>query len=369
MKKIRVLYVLDCLNYKSGVSSIILNYYRSIDKSVISIDFMVHEKVTSDLENELFKNGSKLYTMPELRIKNYFIYKRKLCQFFKNHKEYSIIHGHIPNVAFFYLGEAKKNGIPIRIIHSHNSKGADTFCKKIRNRLLFYIGIQKANKYFACGKKAADFLYGKNTKKDVFIMPNAISYDSFRFNKEKRNKIRRLLNIENMFVIGHIGRFCKQKNHNFLIKIFYEIQKKESNTKLLLLGDGDLKEKISKKAKDYNIFDKIIFTGIVDNTSDYLQAMDVFVLPSIFEGVPVAAIEAQVAGLPCVFSDRITKEIDTKYTTYLSLNDTVSVWTDTIIKQRQYERNNYALHGYDIRKESQRITMQYKKYLEEFKNQ
>ena len=301
---LRVLHVLDKLCANSGVSAVVMNYYNKLEHDKLTFDFMVNEEPDADIKADIEKNGSKIFIMPELKVSNKFKYIKALKAFYKEN-QYKIIHGHVANSAVFYLKYSKKT-TPYRIIHSHNSKSSDVFVKRIRNRILTRFIPLVANRFMACSKVAADFLFGK--KNDAVILNNAIDIGKFAYSRAKREDIRNRLSIVDKQVIGHIGRFSAQKNHKFLIDVFCKLKKENKNVVLLLIGDGDLYDNIKKIVKDLGVEDSVIFTGVVNNTQDYLSAMDVFVLPSLFEGLPVTGVEAQINGLPCIFSDEVTNE-------------------------------------------------------------
>lgn len=370
MCAIRILHVIDKLSFNSGVCSILMNYYNVMDDNKVKFDFIVHEETPEYFKQKLAERGSKLYQMPELKISNLVKYIMALNVFFKKHKEYKIVHGHIANAAIFYLSSAKCHGVPIRIIHSHNSKGADTYKKRIRNFILNLPIKYLANSYFACSNKAADYLFGEKFIKHnkIYILNNAININKYSFNLNIRNDLRNKMNLNNAYVIGHVGRFCNQKNHNFLIDIFYEIHKVNKKTILMLIGGGELENIIRKKVDNLNLNDSVIFMGIRYDVNELLQAMDVFILPSLFEGLPVVGIEAQVAGLPCVFSSDITKEADiTGNVDFIGLNEGVEIWSNKILslygKKRAIDKNKIEQSGFSIDKQSEYL---YNYYLDKY---
>ena len=282
--------------------------------------------------------------------KNVVKYISELNRFFDEHKEYQIIHGHLSSLAVFYLGVAKKYNVPWRIAHSHGAGFLHTL-KGTAKYLLFRTTKWNANVRLACSTEAGKYLYGKDTFEFV---PNGIDVDRFTFDENKRIEMRKMLGIRDEYVIGHVGRFNLQKNHEYLLRIFKEVQQKTPNIKLLLLGEGELFSKIQNLAEDLEIKDKIIFAGVHKDVENYYQAMDAFVLPSLFEGLPVTGIEAQYSGLPCFFSDEVTREVkicsDTKF---LKIgNENLGLWVDAISQQRiNKERNKIELitKKFDIR--------------------
>lgn len=364
MDTVRILQVLDKINENSGVSAVVMNYYEHLTDPEVVFDFMVNEPVAEATKQELEKRGSKIYLMPGLSGRNIPRYKKELEKFFKEHaKEYSIIHGHIPNAAMFYLTVAKKYGIPIRILHSHNARGADGVYKKVRNYFLNHLGIRAANRYFACSYCAADYLFGKRNREQVTLLPNAVDLEKYRFNEEKRKKMREEYQVGERLVIGHVGRFVEQKNHAFIIEIANELKKHSKDFVMLLAGDGDLRSQIQQKIKEEQLEENFIFTGAVKNVEDYLQMMDVFILPSLYEGLPVVGVEAQANGLPCVFSNQITREVElTKGVYFVPLM--VELWIQKLEELRGTQRSKngdvLAESGFSIERQAGRLAELYK---------
>lgn len=358
MKPIRILQVLDTINSGSGVAAVVLNYYRYLEKDKVIFDFMVNEEVDKELREALEENGSSIYRMPSLKLKNYFQYQMELKRFFQEHSEYSIVHGHIPNAAAFYLKAAKEANVLVRIVHSHNSMGADKAWKRIRNRILSQIGIFYATDYMACGEKAARYLYGKE-KKEIYLMRNAIDSHKFRYQQNIRQKMRERLGWEQNYVIGNIGRFCPQKNQEFLLRVFREAYQRDRTARLLLVGDGEDRNRIEKWIEKEGCQNIIVCTGVTKDVNSYLQAMDIFVLPSRYEGVPIAALEAQAAGLFCLVSTEVTREIQTEYTQYLPLEDGAKEWAEVLLKRKKEKRIFHLPNGYEIRGEVVELIKKY----------
>lgn len=359
---IRVLHVLDTLETGSGVCAVVMNYFEHIDRKQVMFDFLVHEKVDAQRRKQLEEKGAIIYEMPTLSGKNIPAYKRQLEKFFNEHKEYDIVHGHLPNAAAFYMKAAKKAGVTYRIIHSHNSQAADGKLKRIRNRILFQLGIRYANRYFACSDLAADFLYGKDGKK-VELINNAVDTKRFAFNSTVREKIRRELKLEDKLIIGHVGRFCEQKNQSFIIDIIKDLSDRGIQVHALLFGEGEQKESVVKKAELYGIKENVTFMGIQKNVNEYMNAMDVFVLPSQYEGLPVVGIEAQCNGLLCLFSNQITKQVQIlDNVKYLPIDNEKS-WENAIVTFDR-RRNTRAVEkiinaGFSIEREAERLLQLY----------
>ncbi|APM41312.1 hypothetical protein BS101_16930 [Clostridium kluyveri] len=320
---------------RGGIETFIMNVYRNIDRSKVQFDFLMHTKRECAYNSEIFKLGGRIYYVPPRNqgiLKN----RKELNEFFEKHSEYKIVHQHVSSLSYITpLKIAKKYNIPIRIIHSHNTKQGGNFLHKYIhywNRLFikYY-----ATNYFACSDLAAKWLYGRKQYNlgNFTTINNGIEVEKFTYNNNIRDKVRAELGVSNKIVIGNIGRFSYQKNHEFLIDIFNNIYQKSDNFTLLLVGDGELRSHIQNKVKDLKLQDNVIFTGIRSDIPYILQAMDIFVMPSHYEGLPVTLVEAQAAGLPCVVSSNITRQIKiTSDIIYINLSDSVEYWSKCVMK-------------------------------------
>lgn len=340
-EKIRILHVLGALN-RGGAETMVMNLYRNIDRSKKQFDFVIHTTDKCDYEDEIQALGGKIYHLPSYNGRNHFKYKKAWNQFFLQHPDYNIIHGHMRSTAAIYLKIAKKYGIKT-IAHSHStSSGAGL---KARVKDVMQLPIRHIADYlFACSKEAGKWLFGRKfVKKDNFkIVKNAIDAKTYSFNDETREKMRSHLGIkQNQYVIGHVGRFSFPKNHDFLIRIFLEVKKKEENAILLLIGDGELKCEIEKNINDFGLKENVILAGNVPNVNDYMQAMDIFVFPSLYEGLGIVVVEAQAAGLHCVVADTIPKEaFISDLISVTSLNKDTKDWANIIIQNNGLIRRN-----------------------------
>lgn len=365
---IRILQVVDRLGWNSGVSSVVMNYFNHVDTSEVIFDFLTHGKTDEQTRKKIEEKGSRIYEMPSLSAGNMLVYHRKLEVFFREHaKEYHIIHGHIPNAAWFYLGLAKKYQVPVRILHSHSSIAAEKPLRGIRNKILIFFGKRKANQYFACSQVAAQYMFGNKAvmSDKVKIIYNAIDVERFAYKPEERGIVREELGLSNKYVIGHVGRFTINKNQLFLIDLLKEIE--DETVVLLLVGAGETQEKVRQKATEAGVEKKVWFLGVRDDVERILQAMDVFLLPSYHEGLPVSCVEAQVSGLKCLISDRITKETAiTDQCEFLDINDK-QAWVDCLKKQvwkdSRAERTTGIGEQFDIRKESKKLVRLYQDLL------
>lgn len=336
---IRVLHVVTTMDI-GGLETFIMNIYRKIDRDKVQFDFLKHRKEESFFDEEIRRMGGRIFDVSPINPLNHGKYLKELELFFYQHPEYDIIHSHINANSMYVLRAAKEAGINTRIAHSHNTF-QNTF--SLKSPLVSYAKT-KIKKYtthnFACGIEAGKWLYGeKAIKKSNFkVINNSISTEEFKFNDKIREMIRAKYGLKDNFVVGHIGSFSDQKNHDFIIDIFYEIQKIQGKSKLLLIGDGELMGKIRSKVKKLDLAEKVIFTGVQSNANELLQGMDVYLMPSKYEGLPVTMVEAQTSGIHSVISDTITKEVKiTELVDYMPLTESPSVWAKTIL---QFD-NNY----------------------------
>lgn len=329
-----------------GVESCIMNYYRNIDRSKVQFDFFVESTSKIINQDKIEAMGGRIIFIPSY--KNPFKYMRILSAIFKANR-YDIVHSNMNALSVFALRAAKKAGIKIRIAHSHSTSNPKERLRTFVKNLLKPFSKKYATHYFACGEKAGRWLFGDKTfdSGKVHIINNAIELDKFKFNVDTRQKMRQQLEIENKFVVGHIGRFMTQKNHEFLVGIFYEIQKINPDSVLLLVGDGPLHEEIVEKTRQLKINHKVIFAGIHKHTNRYYDSMDCFVLPSLYEGLPVVSIEAQINGLDCFFSNNVTNEVGINDNVeFISLEKSAKEWAEKIVSKSNNMHSNDVRLGY-----------------------
>lgn len=360
LKPVRVLQVVNQIDFGSGVCAVIWNYWEQMHPERVVFDFLVHGDIDPKLAEIIRRRGCMIYQMPSLKLRNLIVYQKALRCFFRCHKEYQIVHGNLANAAVFYLREAKKAGVPVRIVHAHLAKGVHRTVKDLRNFVLGRIGMYDANVYFACSKKAAVYAYGRKSR-DCHLIKNAIDTDKFRFDQKQRELYREKIGAGDALVLGHVGRFSAEKNHMYLLKILYAAKKQGIACKLLLVGDGKQRRQIVRKIAEMGLKDDVIFTGMVEQTQGWLQVMDVFAMPSFVEGLPLAGIEAQCSGLPCLFSDAVTREAKILDSTRFlpAVDACVQEWVNAAVRLRgtrtadawrQVERC-----GYSIKKEAGRL--------------
>ena len=330
MEKIRVIHFVDRLK-RGGTQAVLYEWLSNIDSSKFQFDFLTFLDSDSEYVKEFEQLGSNVYQISSLKYTSIIKFNNDLDAFFRDNK-YDIAHGHSKSKNVFFLAAAKKAGIKVRISHSHNTHFQS---KALAGEILKPFLKKYSTDLFACSVIASDFLYGKNAFKrgKVMIIPNGINTEIFKYNEEIRNIYREQLGVNNCLLIGHVGRFMDQKNHIFLIDIFNEIHKIIPEAKLILVGDGEeeIIDKVKSKAKSFNIEDQLIMTGVRKDVNKIMQAMDIFVLPSLFEGLPMVGVEAQASGLPCFFSDTITREVDLiGKSEYISIKATPRYWAERI---------------------------------------
>lgn len=302
---IRVLHVLGSLN-AGGAESRTMDIYRNIDRSKIQFDFAIHTDEHCFFTDEVLSLGARIFTLPRFKGINYFEYKKAWEELFKKNKNLKIVHGHMTTTAFIYLKIAKQFGIKKRIAHARNSN-KENVVKKILSKFAHVY----ATNLLAVSKEAAVSEFGKKrTYYKVEVIPNAIDIERFKFKEGQRKLIRDKLGINSSDkIIIHVGRFHKQKNHLFILKIFKELVSYNQNLKLILIGEGREKKHISKFIEHNNLNEKVYFFGVQPDVENYLCASDLFIFPSIYEGFPGALLEAQINGLPCIAAENITNEI------------------------------------------------------------
>lgn len=349
---IRVLQITDHLEM-GGIQAFLMNLYRNINRDEVQFDFLIFRNTKQWYEDEIYELGGRIYKAPG-RKKGIIKCYKYLNEFFKMHPEYKIIHYNASSLSFILpLKIAKKYNVNKRIIHCHSSSFMGNNIHKYLHNLHKKQINEIANVYLSCSKPATEWMYG-NTPilNKVIMVKNGINCDEYLYSENIREEYRKKLNINNAYVVGHVGRFSKVKNHSFLIDIFCEIKKLQNNAVLLLVGDGELKNDIEKLAVSKSISSSVIFLGNRNDVSRLLQAMDILVMPSFYEGFPVTIIEAEASGLPIIMSDTITNEvcvnsnIKTK-----SLNESSKSWAIEALKNRTRIKTNKNIKdsGLDIK--------------------
>ncbi len=348
-----------------GVEAVVMNYYRHIDHSKVQFDFICDDDSTNIPYDEIEKLGGKVILIPPYQ--KVFKYQKELRRVLRDGK-YKIVHSHINTLSVFPLYAAKKVGVPVRIAHSHSTTNKKEWKKNLLKQVLRPFSKKYATNYMCCSELAGRWLFGDKAYDEgkVYLLNNAIDLDKFKYDKKIRDKKRKELGIkEDTIVIGHIGRFVAQKNHTFLIDIFNQFHKKEKNSILLLAGQGPLQEEIKNKVRELGLDDSVGFLGQRNDANELYQAFDVFLLPSLYEGLPVVGVEAQASGLLCFFSDDMTKETKVlDSTVFMSLSNTSEEWTGEILTNlKDYKRintkNEVSDNGFDIEIEARKLEKYY----------
>ena len=360
---IRILQVVTHMD-RGGLETMLMNYYRHMDRSRIQFDFLTHRDYDGDYGEEIKKLGGILYHMPVL---NPFSpsYRRSLGKFFDDHPEYKIIHVHQDCLSGVILHVAKEHGVPVRIAHSHGANQIRDIKYPIKLVYRHFIA-RYATKLMACGEDAGKWMF---CGAPFEILSNAIPAADYSFDGERKRLQREKWGIQpHELLVGHVGSFTVPKNHLFLLDIFNEIQKK-TPSKLMLVGDKCNRIDIDDKIRRLGLEERVILTGVRSDVADLLQAMDVFVFPSLYEGLPVTMVEAQASGLPCLISDKVPIECKmTEAVQQISLSDAPEIWADKAIAAANMPRKNtyeeIRAAGYDIVENAKRLQKMYEEMMD-----
>ena len=376
---VRVLHVLGNTNL-GGAESRIMDLYRHTDRNRVQFDFLVHSGEEGFYEKEIRELGGRIFRVPRFRIYNYFSYRKALKEFFQKHHEFALVQGHMTSTAAIYLPIAKKAGVKKTAAHAR-SAGVDKGLKGTMTRFLRRNLADKADYLFTCSELAGISVYGEKAVREgkTIFIPNAIDCAGFTFDPEKRKKMREELGLTDALIIGHVGRFHYAKNHEYLLRVFAELCRMSAGAggstaetgadqkyHLILLGEGPLMEDTRKLAEELGVADRVHFLGNHKNIADYYQAMDYFVYPSRYEGMPGTIVEAQASGLPCLMSDTICREvIATELVETMSIEKEPKVWAEGLQRRidalvsKQENREKYAAKmaaaGFDVQAQAERM--------------
>ncbi|MDO5349826.1 MAG: glycosyltransferase family 1 protein [Lachnospiraceae bacterium] len=340
-----------------GVETVLWNYVSHIPTNQIQFDFInTYEDIS--IGDKVRKRGSRVYALPN-RKKHFLAYRKALKNFMAAHaKEYSVVWLNdcmFGNIDILKL--AKKHGICRRIIHAHNSLNmGGGVSRLIRHKLNSWLLRFYVTDYWACSELAGNWSYSKDVVKSgrIKVVPNAVEVEKFTVQEEIRHKIRVFLEVDDKIVFGHVGRFHFQKNHLFLIDVFNEIQKLMDNAIMILIGSGEEEPVVKQRVSEYGLEQSVKFLGTRKDTNELYQAMDAFLLPSLFEGLPVVMVEAQASGLPCFVADNITKESDISGNVrFYSLSMEPKQWAESIVEEMEHftrkdVRETITGNGYNI---------------------
>lgn len=347
---VRVLQIVDCMDL-GGIQTFIMNTYRGIVNLGIQYDFMTFHQRKQYFEDEIVDLGGKIYKLPARR-EGWYKSRKAISDFFEEHPEYQVVHYQTSSLSYLDpLDIAAKKGIPIRIVHSHSTNAPGNKLHLYLHRFNKKRIKRVATHYFACGELAEKWMFD-GTGCEVKIINNGIDVAQYSYSMSTRESIRSQLGLKDKFVVGHVGRFSAVKNHRFLIEIFSKYVEESGDARLMLAGDGELREEMEQYAKSLGIYDKVMFLGARRDVPQLLQAMDYLVMPSLYEGFPVTAIEAQAAGLPCILSNTITKEAVLKENVkMMSINDPPVNWAKALNRDAKRITDNTRLYeaGYDMK--------------------
>ncbi len=332
MEPIRVLHDIVLMD-TGGIETLVMNLYRHIDREHLLFDFLVHRPQEGFYEKEIREYGGKIFRTCPFNPVHIGPYKKECMDILLNHPEYKVFHAH-QDLNLWTLEYAEAAGIPTRIAHSHNAK-------TVVNLKYFFFMYEKmfikkhCTDLFMCSTPSGEYRYGKKVVREgkVQFIKNGIETERFKFDENTRREVRKELGFGDKIVIGHVGRFMQQKNHKFLLEIFKEIHSKNPNTVLALCGEGRLEDDIRKKAHELNIENDVMYLGVRGDTNRVYQGYDLFLFPSLWEGLPLVGIEAQTAGLPVLMSDVVTDEtIVTDNVTRMSLSQSAEAWADKALE-------------------------------------
>ena len=363
---LRVLHIVPNM-HAAGLETLIMNLYRNMDREQIQFDFLTHYPGKYFYDDEIEALGGHIYRLTFREDGNFGKYLRDLDNFFRTHRDYQIVHSHMASTSFFTLRAAKKYGVPVRIIHSHNTSTENTLKGRLKHLMLTQ-SARYANHFFACGVSAGNYLFHG---KSFYVVHNAIDLEKFKnASAPTPDKLPKAL--QDKFIIGHIGRFNTQKNHIFLLDVFEKFHEANLDSVLVLVGEGELEQTIRASVTKRNLNDAVFFLGVRNDAHCLYKLFDVFVLPSLFEGLPVVGIECQAAGIRSIMSDKITDEVKlTNYVEFAPIDMGVAPWVSALEKikttrgsineEEEYKKLFNA--GYDIKSEANLLLQKYQQCL------
>lgn len=363
---IRILHILHSMN-RGGAEAMLMNYYRNIDRGRVQFDFLLTEQNRCQYEEEIEQMGGRVYRVPLLTFSNPFLYINGVKKFLKEHTEYRIVHSHTSSKSAVPLWAAKRCGVPVRVCHAHSSNSGRGFEGFVRWALGIWLK-QVATDFMSCGEGATRCWYGREYMNRTKIVPNAVDMVKYGFDEVMGRQKREQLGVaEEECVLGMVSRFHPVKNHLFMLDVLSAMKKRGCKAKLLFVGDGELRGRIEEKIALLGIKDDVILAGLVSDVPNYLQAMDMVMMPSLHEGLPVSLVEAQANGLPVVASTGVPREVDvTGNVVFLPLD--VSAWTDCLATKiaERVRRDLAAVEkvrkaGYDIQLASKKLEEWYLK--------
>ena len=345
---IRIAYIIGKM-WAGGVEAVVFNYYRAIDHTKFQFDFYYDEDSTVEPPNDLIDMGAGFFMLPPYQQLPKYI---KTLRSYLRKGNYTIVHSHLNTISVFPLYAAWREHVPVRIAHNHSVPGGNEFKRNVAKNILRRFSKVFATDYFACSEKAGRWMFGDKEFDNgkVYILKNAVDISRYRASEDDSKALKDTLNLNDAFVVGHVGRFTYAKNHLFLLDVFKEILNREKNSFLVLVGDGELHGEILEGIKERGLQKKVKLIGKVSNAEKYYALFDVVLLPSIFEGLSMTTIESQMAGVPVVISKAIPEEaVISDGCMYMEINDTPEAWADAAIKiSGTALKYNDRMRDYDI---------------------
>lgn len=363
---LRILQIMGIVR-NGGVEAVILNYYKHVDKTKVQFDFVMHEGSNSSYISEAIKMGARVYEITPYT-KNILKFTYDIYKVIRDGK-YEIVHSNMNSMSMFPLLAAWIAGAKIRILHNHTTDSRTEGLRSFVKRLLRPFAVMFANQYWACSKLAGIWMYGQKSVDNggVTIINNAIDLKKYAFNEECRKRLRKKFGLEGKFVVGHVGRFMKQKNHDLLIEIFKELVKHKSNAIMLLIGEGPLLENIQQKVNRLGLQNQVVFLGPRNDVHELYNSMDVFVLPSFYEGLPIVGVEVQANGLPLVCSSEVTRDVAVNdNVSFIPLEQGLNYWVDSIMLSKRVSSKDvgqsFLGSGFNIIEESKKLSRLYLRF-------
>ena len=373
-KPIRVLQVVPSLNRSAGVARVVYNWQQFHDETRVHFDYLHHSSRNGELmhdsryDEEFQAAGSNVFTVNYAAdgFKRFASEMRHILA--KIGAEYDIVHCHMPNSAFIVLKESKRIGVRNRILHSHLNSSSDNFLHRLRNAPLNAVGRRYATDFVTCSQEAGEYLFGS---RPFTIINNGIALNQFAYDEKKRDALRTELGIaQSDLVVGCVGRFVKQKNFPFAIQVFAQLHKRNSATKMVILGDGVDRHEIEDAIQSEELQDSVLLLGVREDMSVIYSGIDTFFMPSLYEGLPVSAVEAQAAGLSCIYSTGVPKETDITGTgVFLPLDADMSQWVRGLEQslntgRRGENPSRLEAHGYSAKANAELLMQHYEKLIE-----
>ncbi|MBL4966521.1 glycosyltransferase family 1 protein [Bacillus halotolerans] len=359
----RVLHVLSGMN-RGGAETMVMNLYRKMDRSKVQFDFLTYRNDPCAYDEEILSLGGRLFYVPSIGQSNPLTFVKNVRNIIKENGPFSAVHAHTDFQTGFIALAARLAGVQVRVCHSHNTSWKTGFNWKDRLQLMVFrrLILAYATELCACGEDAGRFLFGRSNmeRKRVHLLPNGIDLDLFSPAGQAADDEKKARGIaSDRLIIGHVARFHEVKNHAFLLKLAVHLKKRGVRFQMVLAGDGPLREQMEEEARRLNLLSDVLFLGTEEHIHELMRTFDVFVMPSLYEGLPVVLVEAQASGLPCIISDTITEKVDTGLglVKRVSLSKPMDIWAETIVRaaaagrpKRELVKDTLAKLGYDARR-------------------